>query len=132
MHLVEESDTYFIRPLENVLIPLTNLIQLKIPIPKSNLNYYIEYRRPLDYDMNNSDFYSQGFPPGTDLYGGAMIHTDLFVNTGDTQLIDLNPNSEPIPPTIRNSAILGFRGRSFKTWSNIYRFKRYFNQDHKF
>ena len=79
--LQASQGTHHIEPLEAT----GGIKSLQIPIPGTNDNYYVEYRRPIGFDQEIIDYYED------DLYGGVFIHTDVYSNTGDTQLIDTHP-----------------------------------------
>jgi len=70
---------YIIDPIE---IPSNGIQGLKIQT-QDQFNYYVEYRRSIGLDTINSNM---------DIYNGAVVHIDLNVLLGDTQLLDMTPH----------------------------------------
>ncbi|MEK7622062.1 MAG: zinc-dependent metalloprotease family protein [Patescibacteria group bacterium] len=79
-NILETSNTgvYAISPIET---KSSDIMALKIPTPQQFF-YYLEFRRPLGYDLVNYDVY------GNDVYNGVFMHINLYDNGGDTQLLD--------------------------------------------
>jgi len=86
LQLTNESGAYVLGPLE------TPNVLKAIKIPSNGFMFYVEYRRAIGYD-NNYVYNNLGWGMlGTDVYRGAIIHTDQFFGTGDSQLLDMLPH----------------------------------------
>ena len=80
---VTSSGSYSIEPLETVS---SGVKTLKIQRSASEF-LYLEYRQPIGLDKNIDS------TPLHNITQGALLHTNLFSDDGDTQLLDATPQS---------------------------------------
>ncbi|MHC4696439.1 MAG: metallopeptidase domain-containing protein [Planctomycetota bacterium] len=107
---VQETAADGVYTIEPIEMPGAGVKALKIPIADGE-HYYVEYRRPLGYDVEVHNFAL--YYLGVDVYAGAMLHLDRFIpGLADTQLLDTLPNSQPDP--------LPVPGTDAQMWDSLY------------